>query len=89
MDGSYSVHTAESDFLKSIFLCLYVSNLLKTRYLCRKEYWIVDPIAKAINVFLLQTDGKYDLGTVYEHNQKTPVHIFEGLEIDLNELFES
>ena len=53
-----------------------------------KEYWIVDPKAKVVNVFLLQPDGKYDLGTVYECNQKIPVHIFEGLEIDLNELFE-
>ena len=53
-----------------------------------REYWIVDPKAKVINVFLLQPDGKYDLGTVYECNQKAPVHIFKGLEIDLNELFE-
>jgi len=53
-----------------------------------REYWIVDPKAKVINVFLLQPDGKYDLGTVYECNQKAPVRIFEGLEIDLNELFE-
>ena len=53
-----------------------------------KEYWIVDPKAKIVNVFLLQADGKYDLGTVYECNQKAPVHIFKGLEIDLNKLFE-
>jgi len=26
--------------------------------------------------------------TIYECNQKAPVFIFEGLEIDLNELFE-
>jgi Uma2 family endonuclease len=53
-----------------------------------REYWIVDPKAKTVNVFLLQPDGKYDDGTVYECNQKAPVFIFEGLEIDLNELFE-
>jgi len=53
-----------------------------------REYWIADPIAKAVNVFLLQPDGRYDLGSVYECNQKAPVHIFDGLEIDLNELFE-
>ena len=53
-----------------------------------REYWIVDPKAKVVNAFLLQADGKYDLGTVYEHHQKAPVHIFKGLEIDLNELFE-
>ena len=53
-----------------------------------REYWIVDPKEKTVNVFLLQLNGKYDPGTVYEYNQKAPVHIFEGLEIDLNELFE-
>ena len=53
-----------------------------------REYWIVDPIAKVVNAFLLQPDGKYDLGTVYEYHQKAPVYIFEGLEIDLKELFE-
>ena len=53
-----------------------------------REYWIVDPKAKIVNVFLLQPDGKYDLGTVYECNQKAHVNIFKGLEIDLNELFE-
>ena len=53
-----------------------------------REYWIVDPIAKLVYIFLLQPDGEYDCGKVYECNQKAPVHIFEGLEIDLNELFE-
>jgi Uma2 family endonuclease len=53
-----------------------------------REYWIVDPIAKLIHVFLLQPNGKYDDGTIYECGQKAPVHIFEGLEIDLDELFD-
>ena len=53
-----------------------------------KEYWIVDPKTKTTNIFLLQPDGQYDLGTVYECNQKAPVSILEGLEIDLNEIFE-
>jgi Uma2 family endonuclease len=64
----------------------YKFNLYETAGV--REYWIVDPKAKMANVFLLQPDGKYDLGTVYECNQKAPVRIFEGLEIDLNELFE-
>jgi hypothetical protein len=34
---------------------------------------------------LLQPDGKYDEGTVYETG-KIPVHIFNGLEIDLDEI---
>jgi len=53
-----------------------------------KEYWIVDPKAKTANVFLLQPDGRYDYGTVYECGQKAPVGVLEGLEIDLIELFE-
>ena len=52
-----------------------------------KEYWIVDPKAKTVNIFLLQPDGKYDLGSVYDCEEKAPVHIFDGLEIDLKELF--
>ena len=54
-----------------------------------KEYWVVDPKAKALTVFLLQPDGRYNSETVYKCNQKAPVHIFNGLEIDLNELFEN
>ena len=53
-----------------------------------REYWIVDPQTKTANVFLLQSDGNYDDGTVYESGQKAPVSIFEGLEIVLDELFE-
>ena len=53
-----------------------------------REYWIVDPKAKTACVFLLQPDGQYDLGTVYECNQKAPVYILEGLEIDLEQIFE-
>lgn len=64
----------------------YKFNLYETAGV--REYWIVDPKAKIVNVFLLQSDGRYDLGTVYECHQKAPVYIFEGLEIDLKELFE-
>ena len=53
-----------------------------------REYWIVDPKTKTANVFLLQPEGDYDMGTVYEAGQKAPVSIFEGLEIELNEIFE-
>ena len=53
-----------------------------------REYWIVNPKTKEATVFLLQPDGQYDLGTVYDYNQKAPVSILKGLEIDLNEIFE-
>jgi Uma2 family endonuclease len=54
-----------------------------------KEYWIVHPEGKAINVFLLQEDGKYDAGTTYEWEGKIPVYVFDNYLIDLNDIFES
>jgi Uma2 family endonuclease len=65
----------------------YKFNLYETAGV--REYWLVNPKAKTVFVFLLQSDGKYDIGTEYDCNQKAPVQIFEGLEIDLNELFEA
>jgi len=53
-----------------------------------KEYWVVYPRDKGIEVFLLQKNGKYDKGTAYEFEGKVPVSIFKGLEIDLKVLFE-
>jgi Uma2 family endonuclease len=51
-----------------------------------KEYWVVYPLEKGIEVFLLQPDGKYDEGTKYEMGT-VPVHIFDGYEIDLKDIF--
>jgi Uma2 family endonuclease len=53
-----------------------------------REYWIVDPHAKLVHVYLLQSNGEYDFGTIYKCDEKAPVHIFEGLVIDMKELFE-
>ena len=53
-----------------------------------KEYWVVYPTDKGLTVYILQENGKYDNGTTYEMSGKVPVGIFEGLEIDLKELFE-
>ncbi len=55
-----------------------------------KEYWLVYPNEWTAVVFLLQDNGKYDDGTVYniiDGTTKVPVHILEGLIIDLEELF--
>jgi Uma2 family endonuclease len=51
-----------------------------------KEYWVVYPVEKGIEVFLLQPDGKYDEGTRYETG-KIPVSIFDGREIDIDDVF--
>ena len=52
-----------------------------------KEYWIVHPSEKAINVYLLQEDEKYDNGTLYEFEGKVPVHVFDNYLIDLDDIF--
>jgi Uma2 family endonuclease len=52
-----------------------------------KEYWVVFPNDKALTVFLLQDNGKFNEGTLYEYEGKVPVSIFKGLKIDLKELF--
>jgi len=52
-----------------------------------KEYWVVSPKEKGINVFILQDDGKYDAGTVYEGNTQVPVQTLCGLNISTEALF--
>jgi len=55
------------------------------------EYWVVYPNDKAVTVFLLQPEGKYNEGATYEvvnGATKVPVQTLEGLEINLEELFE-
>jgi Uma2 family endonuclease len=51
-----------------------------------QEYWVVYPMEKGIEVFLLQPDGKYDKGTKYESGA-VPVHIFDGYEIRIEDVF--
>ena len=53
-----------------------------------KEYWVVSPEGKGgINVFILQEDGKYDEGAVYEGNVDVPVKTLEGLSLNTEKLF--
>ena len=54
-----------------------------------KEYWIVHPKDKAIHVFLMQADGKYDAGCIYERGGKIPVQVFDGYLLDLEALFKN
>jgi len=51
-----------------------------------REYWMVYPNDKAITVFLLQKNGKYE-GKLYEFNGKVPVHVFDNYLIDLDDIF--
>ena len=52
-----------------------------------KEYWIVHPGDKVVTVFLLQENGKYSEGTIYEWEANVPVHIFGNYPIALNDIF--
>jgi Uma2 family endonuclease len=52
-----------------------------------KEYWIVDAKKSSITVYQLQSDGSYDVGTVYNPSKKVTSSVLPGLEIDLQELF--
>ncbi len=54
-----------------------------------REYWIVFPYEKTINVFLLGDAGKYEIIGMYSNDSKVPVNIFNGdLIIDLTDIFE-
>jgi Uma2 family endonuclease len=53
-----------------------------------REYWIVYPDEKMLKVFILQDNGKFDEGAEYKKHVKVPVHIFDGLTIDLKKLFD-
>jgi Uma2 family endonuclease len=74
-----SPSTAKKDWTKKFNL--YEESVVK-------EYWIVHPKDQTITVFLLQENGKYDDGTVYEDDTKVPVGIFDNHLIGLDEIFE-
>lgn len=51
------------------------------------EYWIVFPVEKMIQKFLL-VDNKYQIAGIFmEHNTISPT-LFSDLEIDLQKVFE-
>ena len=54
-----------------------------------REYWIVFPYEKTVNVFVLNETGKYQLVGMFAEDSKVPVNIFSGdLNIDLAVIFE-
>jgi len=52
-----------------------------------REYWIANPKTKSVIVHVLQDNGEYDDGTEYISGEKAPVHIFDGLLVDVEEVF--
>jgi len=53
-----------------------------------REYWIVQPESRTVNVFVLDEKGKYQFGGLYAEDAKVKVNIFDDLYIDLAEVFE-
>lgn len=53
-----------------------------------KEYIIIDPIEEYAERFCLGTDGTYNKGDVFGHQEVLPFKSLEGIEINLWEVFE-
>jgi Uma2 family endonuclease len=52
-----------------------------------KEYWMVDPDTKLLDIFILEDDNKYHFAGKYTEDDVVKVNIFPELEIDLKEVF--
>jgi len=53
-----------------------------------REYWIVIPGEALLEVFILDKQGKYQLGSIYSRDDTVNVGIFDDFSIDLREIFE-
>ena len=51
-----------------------------------KAYWIVSPLDEIIEVFTLK-DGKYGEAEIYTADDRVPVSVFPGAEVDLSRVF--
>lgn len=54
-----------------------------------QEYWIVYPNDQAINQFVLDDNGRYQLKQMYADDDLATPHLFPELAIDLTEIFET
>ena len=52
-----------------------------------REYWVVFPKMKAITIFRLLENGKFDKGAPYEFDATVTSQVLEGLEIKLEDIF--
>ena len=53
-----------------------------------REYWMVFPFEKTVLVYVLNTEKKYVQAGIYAEDERIKVNIFEGLYVDLKEVFE-
>ncbi|KJR47074.1 hypothetical protein UF75_2533 [Desulfosporosinus sp. I2] len=54
-----------------------------------KEYWIVEPDTKLVNVFVLQDNNRYGRTELYTETDNVTVSIFPDLVIDLSKIFDT
>lgn len=64
-----------------------VTKFNKYRNVGVKEYWIVEPTNKIIQVFTLLDNKKYEMEIYEEENKTIDVNSFPGLEIDITTIF--
>jgi Uma2 family endonuclease len=50
-----------------------------------REYWLVDPRARTLTVFLL-ADGRFDSGRTLSEEQRWQSHVLDGLDFAIREL---
>ena len=51
-----------------------------------REYWIVDPESKSVQVFVLD-EGHYGAGQVYTAGGQVPVSLWEDFRVELRRVF--
>jgi Uma2 family endonuclease len=64
----------------------YGTKLFLYRSAGVREYWIVNPVKKAVNVYNFETDGH---NCLYSFDDNIPVGIYENLTITLNDLLQN
>lgn len=73
-----SAYTAKKDRQQKMWL--YASSGIR-------EYWIVSPSEKTVEVYKLREHGEYGAAAVYQYNDQLPVTVLPGLSIDLQQVF--
>ena len=63
------------------------TKLLLYQKFAVKEYWIVDPFAKTINVYITDNSGKYNPERIYAEMEEISPTMFPDLKINLNDVF--
>jgi len=53
-----------------------------------REYWIVDPNTKMVQVYIIN-NGKYDVGSIYRDDDIIPIHVLKGCKINLADIFQN